>query len=411
MSIFIRRFRSWWQPPRRAGNRIEHRQVSFLELFYDLVYVALIAELSHSLSSHIGWTALGSFAFLFVIVWWAWLNGSIYHDIHGNNDIRTRVFTFLQMITVVAMAVFAHDALGKSSVGFAISCAAFQLILSWLWWRTGVYDAAHRPLSIPYVVAYLLSMLLFFGSIFVAAPVRFYLWGVALLLSLLAPLFMRLRNDSPEVQAQIDLSMNISDSLVERFGLFTIIVLGEVIIGIVSGVNEHHGLNWQVGVTAILSMLIAIGLWWVYFDLISHHRPLRNMSTVFIWLYLHLFLTLGITAVGASVLNVVKHAGDPLPTEVRWLLLAATAMTLITTAFLTQTTQILPEHQRVHDIGRRGLFISAILIIALGFIPLNTIPLLSAIALLLLLPVFFGLRVWVEIIGTDDEMDAALDVE
>jgi low temperature requirement protein LtrA len=227
----------------------------------------------------------------------------------------------------------------------------------------------------------------------------------------MAPLFMRLRNNSPEIQAQIDLSINISDSLVERFGLFTIIVLGEVIIGIVSGMNEHHDLNWQVGVTALLSMLIAIGLWWVYFDLVSHHRPLRNMGIVFIWLYLHLFLTIGITAVGASVLNVVKHAGEPLPTEVRWLLLTATAITLIATAFLTRTTQILPEHQRVHDIGRRGLFISAILIILLGLIPLNTVPLLSAIVLLLLLPVFFGLRVWVEIISTDDKMDAALDIE
>ena len=298
MSIFIRRFRSWWQPPRRAGDRIEHRQVSFLELFYDLVYVALVAQLSHALSSHIGWAALGGFAFLFVIVWWAWLNGSLYHDIHGNNDIRTRVFTFLQMITVVAMAVFASDALGESSTGFALSYAAFQLILSWLWWRTGVYDAAHRPLARPYVVAYLLSMLLFVCSIFVTAPARFYVWGAGLLLSLMAPLYMRLRNNSPGVQAQLDLSMNISDSLVERFGLFTIIVLGEVIIGIVSGVNEHHDLTWQVGITATLSMLIAIGLWWVYFDLVSHHRPLRNMGIVFIWLYLHLFLTIGITAVG-----------------------------------------------------------------------------------------------------------------
>jgi low temperature requirement protein LtrA len=196
--------------------------------------------------------------------------------------------------------------------------------------------------------------------------------------------------------------MNISDSLVERFGLFTIIVLGEVIIGIVSGVNENHALTWQVGIIAALSMLIAIGVWWVYFDLISHHRPLRNMGMVFIWLYLHLFLTIGITAVGASVLNVVKHAGESLPGEVRWLLLAATAMTLVATALLTRSTQILPEHQRVHDIGRRGLFISAILIVALGFIPFDTIPLLSIIVLLLLLPVFFGIRVWVETVGTDD---------
>lgn len=401
MNIFKNRFRLWWQEPRRAGDRIEHRQVTFLELFYDLVYVALVAELSHSLSSHISWAGLGRFAFLFIIVWWAWLNGSLYHDLHGNNDIRTRVFTFLQMFTVVAMAVFAHDALGESSVGFALSCAGFQLLLTWLWWRTGVYDEAHRPLAMPYVVTYLLSTILFLVSVFVAEPLRYYLWGAGLLLSLLAPLFWRLRSVTPEIQAQMDLSMDVSDSLVERFGLFTIIVLGEVIIGIVSGVNENHELTWQVGIIAVLSMLVAIGLWWVYFDLISHHRPHRNMGIVFIWLYLHLFLTIGITAVGASVLNVVKHAGESLPDEVRWLLLAATAMTLIATAFLTRTTQILPEHQRVHDIGRRGLYISAALIIVLGFIPLDAIPLLSIMVLLLLTPVFFGMRVWVEVAGSD----------
>lgn len=402
MTIFIRRFRSWWQPPRRAGDRIDHRQVTFLELFYDLVYVALVAELSHSLSSHIGWAGLGGFAFLFVIIWWAWLNGTLYHDIHGNNDIRTRVFTFLQMFTVVAMAVFAHDALGESSVGFALSCAAYQLILTWLWWRTGVHDSAHRPLSRPYVVAYLLSMLLFVGSIFVAEPARFFLWGAALLFSLMAPLFMRLRSNSPDVQAQLDLTMDVSASLVERFGLFTIIVLGEVIVGVVAGVTEHHDLTWRVGVTAALGMLIAIGLWWVYFDLISHHRPLRNMGTVFTWLYLHLSLTIGITAVGASVLNVIEHADESLPSEVRWLLLAATALTLVSTALLTRTTQILPEHQRIHQIGRRGLLISAVLILLLGLLQLDTIPLLISIAIFLLLPVFFGVRVWVETLGSDE---------
>lgn len=402
MTIFIRRFRSWWQPPRRAGDRIEHRQVTFLELFYDLVYVALIAQLSHSLSSHIGWAALGSFAFLFVIVWWAWLNGSLYHDIHGNNDIRTRVLTFLQMFSVVAMAIFAHDALGESSVGFALSYAAFQLILTYMWWRTGVYDPDHRPLSRTYSRTFLFATLLFIGSIFVMAPVRFYLWGAALILMLMVPTYLRLRRNSPRVQAQLDLSINVSDSLVERFGLFTIIVLGEVIIGVVTGVTEHHELNWLIGGTAALGTLIAIGLWWVYFDLISHHRPQQNYKIVITWFYLHLPLTIGITTIGASVLNVVEHAGEHLPAEVRWLLLTAAALVLVTTALLSRTTQILQEHQRIHNIGRRGLFISAVLIMLLGLISLKTISLLIAIAVLLLMPVFFGIRVWVETLGSDE---------
>jgi len=56
-----------------------------------------------------------------------------YHELHGNNDIRTRFFTFLQMFIVVAMIVFAHNALEEGSVGFALSYAAFQLVLTYLW--------------------------------------------------------------------------------------------------------------------------------------------------------------------------------------------------------------------------------------------------------------------------------------
>jgi low temperature requirement protein LtrA len=121
-----------------------------LELFYDLVYVVIISELAHALSDHVDLSSIGNFAFLFVIVWRPWLNGTMYHDLHGQNDIRTRVFTFLQMSTVAAMAMFAHDAMGKGSAGFALSYASFQGILTYLWRRTGVHDPNHRPLSRPF---------------------------------------------------------------------------------------------------------------------------------------------------------------------------------------------------------------------------------------------------------------------
>lgn len=78
------RFRDWWQPPKRLIDREGARQVTFFELFYDLVYVVLIAELAHALSGHIDLTGLLGYAFLFVVVWWAWLNGTLYHDLHGN---------------------------------------------------------------------------------------------------------------------------------------------------------------------------------------------------------------------------------------------------------------------------------------------------------------------------------------
>lgn len=71
------RFRRWWQPPRLAEDQPEERRVTFLELFYDLVYVVIIAELSHTLAGDISLTGIGIFVFLFIIVWWAWFNGAI----------------------------------------------------------------------------------------------------------------------------------------------------------------------------------------------------------------------------------------------------------------------------------------------------------------------------------------------
>jgi low temperature requirement protein LtrA len=379
------------------------RQVTFLELFYDLVYVVIIAELAHALAGHTDMFGLAGFALMFVVVWWAWLNGTLYHDLHGNNDIRTRVFTFLQMFTVASMAVFAHDALGESSVGFALSYAAFQLILTYLWWRTGVYDPDHRPLSQPYSLAFFVNTSLFIASVFVLPPWRFYMWGLALLLSLVLPMItLYVGRRSPEIQAELDRSSEASPSLVERFGLFTIIVLGEVIVGVVQGVAGHHHLGWLVGGTAALGMSIAIGLWWVYFDFLSHHLPRPDNVALYGWMYLHLPMTMGIAAVGAAILNVVEHAGEPLPPEVRWLLVVAIAIGLVSVALLMRTIRIAPERQRNHGMAGRVALLSSFVILLLGFTNLSTIPLLVVLLLLMLAPVYYGFKTWIHTLGTGE---------
>jgi low temperature requirement protein LtrA len=392
--------RSWWQPPRKTIDREEDRRVTFLELFYDLVYVVLIAELAHSLATNVTLTGVVGFAFLFVIVWWAWINGTLYHELHGNNDIRTRIFTFLQMFTVAGMAVFAHNALGEGSIGFAWSYIAFQLILTYLWWRTGVHDPLHRPLSIPYVLAYLFNTLLFIASVFVSIPWRFILWGIALVISLLLPMLtLRTNRNAPEIQEEIIRSSKATPSMVERFGLFTIIVLGEVVAGTIRGVAGYHPLNLTVGITAAIGMVIAIGIWWIYFDFISGRPPLPGLLNTRHWLYLHLPMTLGITAVGAAVFNFVEHAGEPLPASVRWLLSGSMALVLVCIALLMRSTLV---HKDLFPYYRRGgiiTIISAILIFLLGFTNLTIIPILTVTAVLLLVPVLYGVIIWIKAFG------------
>ena len=390
------RFRSWWQPPKPARDHPEERRVTFLELFYDLVYVVIVAELSHALSEHVNLTGISTFIFLFVIVWWAWLNGALYHDMHGNNDIRTRVFTFLQMVTVAAMAVLAHNATEDGSTGFAVAYAAFHLILTWLWFRTGVYDPHHRPLSRPYSTTFLVTTLLFLISIFVPTPWRFALWVLALATDLVM-LLVVMTSRNPAMRAQVNRVDLISDSLVERFGLFTIIVLGEVIVGVVSGVAGHAHLSWLAGISGLLGMLIAIGLWWVYFDFISGRAPIPRTGKLLSWVYLHLPIAIGITAVGAGILNVVEHAGDHQSTAVHWLLVSAIALVLLSIGFILKSLNV-PENQRqVYRTGGHITFLAGVLVLVTGWLPLDTTPLLLVLITLLLAPVFYGILVWIKV--------------
>lgn len=398
MSLIRRNFRLWWQVPRNLADRPSHRQVTFLELFYDLVYVVLIAELTNSFASRLDGTHLAQFVFLFFIVWWSWLNGSTYHEIHGNNDIRTRVFTFMQMFAVAAMAVFAHDAFGETAAGFAVSYAIFQLILGYLWWRTGVYDEKHRPLSQPYTAAYLFNSVLFIASVFVSPTMRMGMWLLAVIIALLLPFItFSLGRNNPEVRAQIDLSLTPTNSLVERFDLLTIIVLGEVIVRVVQGVAAHQDLTIQIGVIGGMGMLVAVGLWWLYFDFVSHHHPRHGREIL--WLYAHLPLTVGIATSGAAVLNAIEQIHEPLQPEVRWLLVGSVALALFSIATLFSTLQNLDIAPNVRRFGQYVMFAMSVLILALGLTGLQTGLLLNVLVVLLLVPIFIGILFWIQSIS------------
>ncbi len=102
-SLFRRYF---WMPPRAHGDAIEDRSVSFLELFDDLVYVVVIARVAHTLAGHVSWRGAAAFAVVFGLIWIAWVNGTMYHDLHGRQDGRTRTFVFVQMALLALLAVF-----------------------------------------------------------------------------------------------------------------------------------------------------------------------------------------------------------------------------------------------------------------------------------------------------------------
>src|SRR5262245_5486412 len=141
----------WWGPPKKFSTLLDERKISWLELFYDLVYVIVISRATHHVAQHPDVHGIFHYIYFFTMIYWGWQNGSQYHDLHGSPGIRTRFMTLWQILAVAALAV-ALDSPSETILNRTTWCLAFlQLFITYLWWSVGIYDKEHRKLSVPYV--------------------------------------------------------------------------------------------------------------------------------------------------------------------------------------------------------------------------------------------------------------------
>jgi hypothetical protein len=135
-----------------------------------------------------------------------------------------------------------------------------------------------------------------------------------------------------------------TDSMVERFGLFTIIVLGEVVIGVVAGLSMAERDATTI-VTGLLALWLGFGFWWIYFDLVGRRLPRAGGGALSNWVMSHLPITLAITATGAGIVSLIGHAHDArTPAGTSWLLAGAVATGLLA---LVVTEQVLVDAERL----------------------------------------------------------------
>jgi low temperature requirement protein LtrA len=337
-----RRFKRWfWRPPRPHGETIADRQVSNLELFYDLVYVAVIGQAAHHLAEHVTGRGLAAFAVVFALIWIAWINGSLYLELHGRQDGRTRSIVFAQMSILVLLAVFTADAADGSGRGFAVVYATYQVLQTGLWFSVWRQDRRDRPefqaATGGYVAGMGVSAALVLASALLAATPRLLVWaglGVAWIVGIV----LAARSSG------VGLGVAPTGSLVERFGLFTIIVLGEVILGVVAGLSGVER-DAKTVITGLLALWLGFGFWWVYFDLVGRRLPRADGGALSNWVMSHLPITLAITAAGAGMVSLIGHAHDPsAPAGTSWLLAGAVATGLVA---LVVTERALVDAERL----------------------------------------------------------------
>lgn len=288
-----------------------HRSATALELLYDLVFVAAFGiasdQLAHMMADGHVWEGIGGFGFAMFAICWAWINFSWLASAFDTNDWLYRLLTMVQMVGVIVLALglppMFHSLLELGSGGHLenqVMVAGYVIMRVALvtQWLLAISQAPrHRRAAVTHVSFILLAQV---GWVVLAVthqplPIVLALFPVLILLELSGPLLAEGKANGTPWHAS---------HLAERYGLLTIIALGEGIIGTVAAVSalvETIGWSVEAAIVMIAGVGLTFGLWWNYFITPSAPILARHRSRSVPWCYGHLVTFGAIAAMGAGL--------------------------------------------------------------------------------------------------------------
>ncbi|ARU40854.1 hypothetical protein CCB80_06725 [Armatimonadetes bacterium Uphvl-Ar1] len=292
-------------PVLRNHEENPERHASWLELFFDLAFVAVLGRVSVELAKSHDFETLIRFGLIFVPIWWAWIGQVFYLSRFDTDDLSHRLSSFFQIIVLGFMATSIPKAFAGDVTGFVVCYGLLRGVLVFEYWFAGRHIPEARPLTMIYSRGFLLAIGLWLLSLAVPSPFRYGLWILGMLVDFWTPNFCREMGVKYPPHPM---------HTPERFGLFTIIVLGEAVIATVGTLT---GMVWTLpaAVAAVMGLMLACTIWWVYFDGVgaAEHRVPKSSDDVSryrSWLYGHLPLHGGIVLVALGVERVVAHPMD-----------------------------------------------------------------------------------------------------
>ena len=123
---------SIWKKPAQRSTADGHRQATWIELFFDLIFVVAVAQLGSLLLEDLSWWKGTVYVVGYMAVWLSWIGATFYANRFDSDDLSQRLITFAQMLTVAAMAAGVAE---SNAIPFAISIAVFRLLLAVSYWR------------------------------------------------------------------------------------------------------------------------------------------------------------------------------------------------------------------------------------------------------------------------------------
>jgi low temperature requirement protein LtrA len=288
---------------------VQEKRVAPLELFFDLVFVFALTQVTALMSNHPTWRGLGQGILVLSALWWAWAAYAWLTNYVAAEEDRERLLMLAVMGAFLVTALAAPEAFDEHALEFALAYAAAR------WLHIFIFAEANDDIDAGEAIRRLARTalpapaLLIVAAFLDGAP-QALLWAVALAMDFAGPYVFGVRG------------FRVSPGhFAERFSLIVIIALGESIVAI--GTGLHGQLKLETIGAALLGLVIAFGLWWAYFDVVAivaerHFRESEGMTRLRLardsYSYLHLPMIAGIVLLALGVKKTLGHVGEPLET-------------------------------------------------------------------------------------------------
>jgi len=309
----------------------KHEQATtWLELFFDLVYVAILVELGNRLSHDLTLQGVVEYALLFIPIWLSWLEPVFYSRRFHTNDIGQRILTVAYMAVMLSMAFELHGVTGETATTFLLAYAASKAILSLMYARAWYQHPEYRDFTGANV---LLFSILTVVWVFIAflEPQGYLWWAAAIILGLFAPFAIPILIKWIR-QSEVKMPPVKTHYVLDRFGELTIIVLGEFFLKAAMGAadRESYKLTTFKGLGLLM---ISVGVWWLYFDHLDHSSLDGPRTRRRVWIDLHYPFLAALAAYGVAGTKFLNLApGEPVADEKRLLMCGALALVLLAIA-------------------------------------------------------------------------------
>jgi low temperature requirement protein LtrA len=306
---------SRFQRNRDAG---EEQRATTLELFYDLVFVFAITQVSHLLLDDLSWLGAGEALMALLVVWWAWNYTTWVTNELDPDSIAVRLLLLWLMLVTLVLAIAIPDAFGRRALLFAGSYVVIQLSRHlFLTFVAASKGTIERERAGRILFWFGVAGVFWIAGALVEDGARATLWILALVIDLVAPLHLYSipgRPRLPPTTWEVETA-----HFAERFQLFMIIALGETIVltGATTAVLDLDAAR----VTAFcLAFLATAALWWLYFDYVARIAerrlalaPNRTQLARDGYTYLHAVLVAGIILAAVGDELVIAHPSEELP--------------------------------------------------------------------------------------------------